>query len=371
MRLAINAIRLCRSFTGVGRYVECVLNEWARTDVPFDEITLFTHTPLRQEALAFPLERYSQEVVGRRLPDPLWEATALRSRAVDCDVLFAPSYTIPLGWRGKVVVTNLGPAENTRFTYQWWRSQAYEALYRYSARRADRVLACSHSVKQRLVDVYGIEASKIGVTYLAASDKFRPLRPEVAAEARQTHVPGDEPFILFVGKMARRHCIPSLLEAFAKLKRETSLPHRLVLVGPDYIPIHVVERARSLGIEKWVTHIEYVTHANLPALYNAAELFVFPVTEAEGFGIPVVEAMACGVPVITTNQGSIREVAPGAALVTETNTPNELSQAMQQLATDDDLRKELTAQGLERAKRFTWPITAQKTMQALWEVAQS
>ncbi|MHC4513514.1 MAG: glycosyltransferase family 4 protein, partial [Planctomycetota bacterium] len=331
MRLGINAIRLCRAFTGVGRYMECVLNEWAHTDVPFDQIILFTHTPLRQEELAFPLERYSQAVVGRRLPDPLWEATALRSRAADCDVLFAPSYTIPFRWKGKVVVTNLGPAENKRFGYQWWRSQAYEALYRYSARRADRVLACSHAVKQRLVDVYGIAKHKIGVTYLAASDKFRPLDDEAAVAARRAHVPGDEPLILFVGKMARRHCIPNLLEAFARLKKETTLPHRLVLVGPDYIPIDVSGLARRLGVGEWVTHIEFVTHSNLPSLYNAAELFVFPVTEAEGFGIPVVEAMACGVPVITTNQGSIREVAPGAALLTETNAPEEWCQAMRRL----------------------------------------
>src|SRR5215831_7175438 len=131
MRLGVNAIRLTRKFTGVGRYIECVLKEWSLMNIPFEKIILYTHTPLKQDELLFPLERYDIEIIGKKLPDPLWEWSSLRHRSRDIDVLFCPSYTIPIGYRGKCLVTNHGPAENTPGSYHWWRAQAYEALYRY------------------------------------------------------------------------------------------------------------------------------------------------------------------------------------------------------------------------------------------------
>jgi len=370
MHLGINAIRFCRNFTGVGRYMECVLKEWADMDLPFDRVTLFTHTPLDPGKLAFPLDRYERRVVGRVLPDPIWESTALRAAARDVDVFFGPSYTLPLGIRGKCVVTNHGPAENTPLSYQWFRSQAYEALYMTSARRADRVLVNSRAVERRVIDVYRVAPAKITVTHLAASDLFRPVRDEgMRSEILAKYGIAEGPFILFVGKLARRHYIPDLVEAFARIKHELRVPHRLVLVGPDYLNLDVAGLARRRGVETSVTHVPYAVHEDLPAIYSAASFFVFPASEAEGFGIPVVEAMACGTPVVTTALGSLREVAVGAALTTDAPTADALAEAMKAMATDEALRETHAALGLERARQFTWRITARKTMDVLWEVA--
>jgi glycosyltransferase involved in cell wall biosynthesis len=287
------------------------------------------------------------------------------------DVLFSPSYTLPLGIRGKCVVTNLGPPENTPLSYQWFRAHAYEALYLASAHRADRVLACSHSVRQRLVDVYRVPADKISVTYLAASQLFRPIQdPSLRSEVRARYRIPDGPFILFVGKMARRHYIPNLIEAFARLKADPKQPYRLVLVGPDYLKLDIMGIARRFGVAAHVTHVPYATHSDLPAIYSAAEFFVFPASAAEGFGIPVVEAMACGTPVVTTALGSVREVATGAALTTSAPSSQELFEAMLKMASDPELRQKLVPLGIERARQFTWPITAKKTMDVLWKVAQ-
>jgi glycosyltransferase involved in cell wall biosynthesis len=352
--------------------MECILNEWSEMDVPFDKMTLYAPTPLQQQRLSFPLEKYHVEIIGREMPDPLWERRFLRRQSKNLDVLFCPSYTIPLGYTGKCIVTNLGPAENTPGGYHWWRAQAYEKLYKYSAHRADKVCACSHAVKKRLVHVYQIPPDKITVTYLAASNAFYPIRdPVVREETRRRHIGRDNPFILFVGKLARRHSIPKLLEAFAALKKSRSIPHLLVLVGPDYLNLNVAVRARKLGIEDSLIHINYVPHKDLPALYNAAEVFIFPASEAEGFGIPVIEAMACGTPVITVNQGSLREFAPGAACLAASSAVGELRGALEKMIFDPDLRRDLAAKGLQRSKSITWRVTAEKTMDVLWQVAQN
>jgi glycosyltransferase involved in cell wall biosynthesis len=352
--------------------MECLLKAWSEMPIPFERVTLFTHTGLDQSRLAFPLDRYEVRVVGTPLPDPLWEATALGPAMSEVDVMFGPSYTLPLTGRGNCVVTNHGPSENEPFTYAWMRQNAYEALYFASAHRADRVLTCSRSVMQRLTDVYRIPPRKIEVTYLAASDLFHPIAPGPARrEVLARYGLEDSPFILFVGKMARRHYIPNLIRAFADLKLRDGIAHRLVLVGPDYLNLGIMRMAREAGVPDAVTHVEYAVHVDLPAIYSAADLFVFPASHTEGFGIPVLEAMACGTPVVTVNQGSLREVAHGAALTTASPAADELRVAMLRLLNDPDLRRALVAAGFERASAFTWRVTAEKTMEVLRDVAAS
>ena len=372
MKLGVNVIRLTRQFTGVGRYIECVLREWSQMEVPFEKIILYAHSPIKQERVVFPLDHFQCEIFGPKLPDPFWEWKALKKRANEVDVLFCPSYTIPIGYQGRCVVTNLGPAENTIGSYQWWRSQAYERLYKYSAHRADMVLACSHSVKRRLVEVYGVSENKIQVTYLAASSAFRPIIDKTSLEkARQKYLRSNDPYILFVGKLARRHYIPNLIQAFAEVYKAHTLPHKLLIVGPDYLNLNVPRIAQKLGIKDAVIHIPYVNHIDLPLIYNAAELFVYPASEAEGFGIPVIEAMASGIPVITVNKGSIPEFAKGVSLLVEDSSVEQLKSGLERLIYNPLLRKEFADSGIERAKSITWKITSEKTMDVLWQVANS
>ncbi len=100
----------------------------------------------------------------------------------------------------------------------------------------------------------------------------------------------------------------------------------------------------------------------MPALYSAAELFVFP-SLYEGFGLPVLEAMACGTPVVTSNTSSLPEVVGEAGIMVEPRDVRALAQAMEQALTDELLWAEMRAKGLERAKRFTWEGAARETVE--------
>jgi glycosyltransferase involved in cell wall biosynthesis len=352
----------------VGRFIECLLAEWSTMSLPFERITLYAPVPLEARRLAFPLDRFELEVGGPAGPDPFWEARFLRSRASEIDVLFSPSYTLPLGYPGRCAVMNLGPSENRPLSYEWWRSRAYEHLYRWSARRADLVFACSRSVKRRLVESYRIPRSKVSVAYLAASRLFAPVR-DVARlrDARMRYAGGDFPFTLFVGKLARRHSISNLVRAFARV-RNKSKEHRMVIVGPDYLGLDVPGLARSAGVAESVLHHPFVEHRELPALYSAAEETIFPVTDAEGFGLPVIEAMACGTPVVSVARGSVPEFATGAALLVESSSVEHLAQGLEQVIGSDTLRLELAERGLERAREITWSITAERIASALYRI---
>lgn len=371
MRLGVNVVRLTRPFTGIGRYLECVLDEWSRMDLPFERVRLYSPTPLDPRRVIFPLERFETVVGGPKGPDPYWEARFLTPRASEMDVLFAPSYTLPLRYPGAAIVTNQGPAQNRPLTYQWWRAQAYEQLYRYSARHADRVLTCSKAVKRRMVEVYGVPASKVTVVWNAASRLFAPVRDEAElTRVRRRYTGGDEPFTLFLGKLARRHSIPELIRAFAQA-RAHSPRHRLVIAGPNYLGLDVAGLARSAGVADAVIHHPFVEHAEIPALMSAAEEMVFPVTHAEGFGIPVIEAMACGTPVLSVAQGAVPEFATDASLLVESSSTEDLAAGLSRLITDADLRRSLSERGMRRAATITWRFTAERILEDLTRVARA
>src|SRR6185503_9670263 len=96
---------------------------------------------------------------------------------------------------------------------------------------------------------------------------------------------------------------------------------------------------------------------DLPALYNLAEMFVFP-SLYEGFGLPVIEAMACGVPVITGQVPALTEIAGGAVEQIERLDADALGDAMVGLASSRNRRDELVTLGLQRARSFSWQRAA-------------
>jgi len=370
MHLGVNAVRLTRPFTGVGRFLECILDEWSRTDLPFDRVTLFTPRPIDPQRVIFPLDRFQQVVGGPHGPDPLWEAQFLNPRAGGIDILFCPSYTIPIGYPGTCAVFYHGPSDNRRLTTEWWRSLAYDRLHRHSARRAHTVFVNSEVVKRRVVDVFGVPVDRITVVAGAPSSLFQPIHDEhLLTEARRRYA-GGGPFVLFVGKLSRRHDIPALLEAFARVAAEAPRT-RLVVVGPDDLGVDVPARARALGLGERVIHHPFVEHRQLPALYGAADVFVYPTSPAEGFGLPVLEAMACGTPVLSVSVGSIPEIAGDAALLVPTNAAGDLAAGLSHLWSDAELRRDLAGRGLARAGNYTWKATASRILDVLFERARA
>jgi glycosyltransferase involved in cell wall biosynthesis len=148
--------------------------------------------------------------------------------------------------------------------------------------------------------------------------------------------------------------------ALANLLRD-GYSARLIRIGG--LPTETQSRLiRSRNLDDHITHISYLPNSELPAYYNAADVFVFP-SLYEGFGVPVIEAMACGTPVICSNAASLPEVVRDAGLLIDPQSSQALSEAIAQVLTDRPLAQELRQRGLDRARRFTWQRTAEQTLQ--------
>jgi glycosyltransferase involved in cell wall biosynthesis len=99
----------------------------------------------------------------------------------------------------------------------------------------------------------------------------------------------------------------------------------------------------------------------LAILFRHAQLFIFP-SLYEGFGFPVLEAMSCGCPVITSNAGSLAEVAADGAQTFDPSDVRGMAEAIKTLLRDPDESECWRQRGLNRARDFSWEKTAEQTI---------
>lgn len=347
LHLGVDAQRLVGSRAGVARYLASLLREWAGMELPFERVTLFAPAELPAD-----VEHPFEVRIVRGPSLRLWGQFQLPRAARDVDLLFCPAYVAPLRYRGRYAVVMhdaLLEVLPQAFSRQALRRRG---LYKRSAQRAALVLAPSEASKRDLERVYDLEPERVRAIHLGVDDRFRSA---AEGDVRAKYGLGERPLVLFVGKLSRRRNLPNLVAAVEKLRSD----HVLVLVGEDHLGLGLADsdRLRVLG---------FVPDDDLPALYRAAEIFVYP-SDYEGFGIPVLEAMAAGTPVVTLDNSALKEVAGDAALLLPNAGVDQLADAFERLAADPALRADYATRGRERAAQFTWTETARRTIDALRE----
>jgi glycosyltransferase involved in cell wall biosynthesis len=232
---------------------------------------------------------------------------------------------------------------------------------RRTAIRADHILTVSEFCAVDIARRLHVPREKITVAYQSAAPGFQPRDPSQCREQIAKTYGIDTPFILYVGRIQARKNLPRLVEAYARVRRQGASA-KLVLVGKmDWQSERLLEKVKELRLESAVIFPGYVAYDDLPLLYNAAELFVFP-SIFEGFGLPVMESMASGVPTITSFGSSLEEVAGDGALLVDPNDTASIADAMSRILGDAGLRRELAARGLQRSARFQSGNLAQKTL---------
>lgn len=237
----------------------------------------------------------------------------------------------------------------------------------YSIQRSDRIIAVSENGKQELMQLLGIDEKKIRVVYNAAS----PVSSNQTLAEIQKKFHFEHPYILYVGNLEPRKNIPSLIQAYRKLKIEKKLPFHLVIAGQKgWRYESIFETVQKLSLENEITFTGYVSDEDKAALYKNASLFVFP-SLYEGFGIPIIEAMSAGVPVVCSNTSSMPEVAGEAALLVSPENIEEIAEAMERLLTDFSLRKEKIRLGTLQASKFSWASSAKKLIEVYEELKNS
>ncbi|MGQ9584476.1 MAG: glycosyltransferase family 4 protein [Anaerolineae bacterium] len=307
-----------------------------------------------------------------RLPTPspgmrivweqVWQPVVLFREGVD--LLHALAFVAPVACPCPFVVT-VYDLSFLRFpqAFRAWNRLYLNWFTRHSARRARRVIAISESTRQDVVRLLGVSADRVDAIPCGVGPEFRQFDPhEVDRFRREKGLP--ERFFLFVGTLEPRKNLPAVFEAMRLLKRggEPTKPCLVVVGGLGWGYQEALSKLEELDLEGDVLLTGFVPSEELPWWYNAATALVYP-SLYEGFGLPALEAMACGLPVLTSDRGSLPEVVGEAGLLVDPEEPEGLAVAMDRLWREQDLRAHLSAQGLGRARRFSWDHTARLTVQ--------
>ena len=244
------------------------------------------------------------------------------------------------------------------------RRTLYTLLYPRTLQISDKIITDSESTKKDLLELFPfLSPSIITVIPLGVDhSQFNPM----AASGQIKRKYELNSFILSVGNLEPRKNYCRLISAFSQIAAQ--IPHDLVIVGHqgwDYGPVYELLNRLKLG--KRIRILDHVDNPELPALYNAADLFVYP-SLYEGFGLPVLEAMACGCPVITSNVSSLPEVTGDAGLLIDPYSIDEIKCAILSMLQNEDLRKSYRKKGIDRARSFSWKTCAEKTIQVYREL---
>jgi glycosyltransferase involved in cell wall biosynthesis len=230
------------------------------------------------------------------------------------------------------------------------------ALVPVAVRRSRRLIADSTATKEEIVRFFGASPERVDVAYPGPGlpPASQPLQEN---ELRKRLEVGDAPVVLTVSAKRPHKNLERLIDAFARLRASDA-----VLVLPGYATPYEDElRRKAAERGARVRFVGWVDDATLDGLYRLAVCLVVP-SLAEGFGLPVLEAMARGTPVACSGASSLPEVAGDAALYFDPTDVQAITEAMETLLSDAELRDRLRRAGRRQASKFSWTQTADATL---------
>lgn len=364
-------------YTGVGKYTINLMDQLARL-APDNTYTILVH-PAAESIPVMEPERFRIVPLGvsvGSIKQHLWLPRWVESQRINVILHTHPvSAMLVQPCASVTVILDMYPLRFPEY-YGLAARLAYKVLVPQAIRRTNQCIAISHCTKQDVVRFLSVGAEKVDVVYLAASEIFRPIPkgPLLNEVLRAYGI--DEPYILYHGNKRPHKNVVGLLRSFCQLKRQSTLPQKLVITGqenpkePEFDSSALRRVIGELGIEDEVHFTGLVSEEDLPYIYSGADLLAIP-SYYEGFGLPALEAMACGTPVIASDKGSLPEVVADAGLLVDPYSTEALSHAIQLVLEDEELRFRLISKGLERAKLFSWQRTAEQTLRILEDVVSS
>ena len=226
-----------------------------------------------------------------------------------------------------------------------------------------KIVAASEYIKKDLIKL-GINPQKIQVIHNGIDHKvFFPM-PNLDNDIIDINPFSiKRPYFIYGSSLSgpeKKHI--ELIKAFELFKKNTNLPHRLVLAGNEGEYSKQVQQAVfSSEFASDIFLVGYFPHESFAKLYAGAEACLFPSVN-EGVGLPILEAMACSIPVLCSQEGALKEIGGTSPLYFDSDNIDQISALMQKIVEDKELRNNIVFDSILWANEFNWEKTVRQTL---------
>jgi glycogen(starch) synthase len=246
------------------------------------------------------------------------------------------------------LVTTIHATEHGR--HQGWvdkHPQTYiHGVERWITNRSERVIACSHYMREQIADIFGVEEERVSVIPNGIDpDDLQPQDPAELTRLRSEFAAPEEKLVLLIGRLVYEKGFQLALEAMPRLIEEVP-GTRFLIAGSGTHEAELHKQAEELGLMEHGTFLGWIGDDVLHSLYRIADLTVVP-SIYEPFGLVALEAMASGCPCIVADTGA--------------HDPEALAEVAIRVLSDDELGRSLVAEAYEHLRRFDWGDVAEQT----------
>lgn len=298
---------------------------------------------------------------------PLWEQWALPRalKKIRPDVLHCTSNTAPIYSRIPLILTLhdiifLEKRSGTNHSLYQNLGRHYRRLVvPRILRKCKKIITVSQFECNRIQNTLHLPEGVLTAIHNGYSKRFKPL--EQVYDTTKKYLEAEK-YILFLGNTDPKKNTPLTLKAYSLYVKQSAAPLPLLIADlQESVIDQILEEQHIQEIKPLLSYPGYIPHADLPAIYNGASVFLYT-SLRESFGIPLLEAMACGTPVVSSNTSAIPEVAGTGAVLVNPEKPEEIAAQLIQLEQDTAFRNAQIAYGLERVKAFSWEQTARRLL---------
>ena len=244
------------------------------------------------------------------------------------------------------------------FTAQNLAKAIYDNKIKHAVKFAHTIIAISEQTKKDIIEFYQVAENKIEVIYQACDAIFEKKQTSVEINLIKETYALPANYLLYVGTIEERKNALVILQAMLALPSHV----KLVMVGKKKSYGLIIDAfIKKHELNDRVIQINQVDFKDLPAIYQAATIFIYP-SKFEGFGIPIIEALHSETPVIAAKGSCLAEAGGPNSLYFEPSNAEELTGLIADLLADESKQKSMAASGKKYVEKFNGEKIATELM---------
>ena len=358
MKIGYDAKRAFANFTGLGNYARSTISNICKV-FPAHEYYLYTPTKVADGASDFIHDIKNAHIRGPRnlfygTFSAAWRRFGIAADAAhdQLDLYHGLSHEIPDGIEKTAIktVVTIHDLIFKRFPnyYKKIDRKIYDNKIKHAVKFAHTIIAISEQTKKDIIEFYQVSENKIEVIYQACDAIFEKKQTSDALNIVKEKYALPANYLLYVGTIEERKNALVILQAMLQLPSHV----KLVMVGKKKSYGLIIDAfIKKHELNDRVIQINQVDFKDLPAIYQAANVFIYP-SKFEGFGIPIIEALHSETPVIAAKGSCLAEAGGPNSLYFEPSNAEELAGLIAELLADESKRKSMAAIGKKYVEKF-------------------